>query len=76
MTEKYGTASGNRYSISTTVFEAIPKNNRLFNRMFVEKFETDLIRNSKPTKSTEETHAKKLNKIKMKYPNIEEVENQ
>jgi hypothetical protein len=76
ITKDYGTMSGNRVSIGTVIYQAIKKDgsDTLFNKVQLEEFSTDLIRNYKPTKSTKDTHQKKFDKIVVsKYPNIIEV---
>ena len=63
LTRKYGTISGNRSSLNTTIYHAIIQGNKEYNKTFVAKCETDLILNYKETKSNYETHQKKIQKL-------------
>jgi hypothetical protein len=74
-TSEYSTQSGNRTSIATIVIQAlrIVETGKLGNQIQLKEITTDLIRNYKPTKSTKETHQKKIKKLRLEYPDAEEM---
>ena len=67
-TVESGTLSGNRFSITTTIFHAIISGKKLLNKTYVDRKSTDLILNYNKTKSTQDTHKKKVEKLHKKYP--------
>ena len=66
LTETYGTISGNRQTISSTLIHAIVENGKQFNRTYVDRVQTHLRLNYNVTKSTKETHDKKVKKMLLK----------
>ncbi len=71
------TRSENRRTISTQIIKAIRKKDdgRIFNKVEIKTVRTDLVLNHKQTKSTKETHEKKVQKIIQKLGVKIEVEN-
>ncbi len=69
-TKEYGTFAGNRVSIGTTISEAIRHDGKIFSKAVIKEFSTDLVRNYTPTKSTKETHKKKIDKAVKGLSNI------
>ncbi len=70
ITTEYGTYSQNRYSIATEVFKALQNKGNLLNKIVIKKVKSDLVRNFKPTKSTVQTHEKKIEKLRKEFDNI------